>query len=122
MTAPNTENKNEKMELDRDEMVIATGGTFTPNRYGKCGYQAVGISTSYHFFDKDEFRFMGRKITCDQADDIVRLANDVMAAMNTGVRGANKVGVTDAAFIRAFNSQLFLDYGFAWDGKPGTDF
>ena len=119
MTMLNTETAyNEIRELDGNEMSRITGGTFTPNTYRKAGYHMVGISTSYHFFDKDEFTFMGRSISYDQANDIVKLANRVMDVMNTGVRGANKVN----AFIRAFNSQLYLEYGFVWDGKPGSTF
>ena len=122
MTAPNTENKNEKMELDRDEMVIATGGTFTPNRYGKCGYQAVGISTSHHFFDKDEFRFNGMNITYEQANRIVAIANKVDSALNTGYRDNDKVRRNEPAFLRAFNSQLQIEFGMTWDGTPGQSF
>ena len=123
MTMLNTEIAyNEIRELDGNEMPRITGGTFTPNTYRKAGYHMVGISTSYHFFDKDEFTFMGRSISYDQANDIVKLANRVMDVMNTGVRGANKVNTTDAAFIRAFNSQLNLKYGIQWDGVPGYDY
>ena len=53
---------------------------------------------------------------------IVKIANQVLDAMNTGAKGANKVNTTDAAFIRGFNSQLYLEYGMVWDGVPGSDF
>ena len=122
MTMIHTENAMEIMELNGDEMSLASGGTFTPNTYRKGGYQSVGISTSYHFFDKDEFMFMGKPISYEQANNIVKTANRVLDAMNTGMQGANKVNTSDAAFIRAFNSQLYLEYGIAWDGKPGHDF
>ena len=122
MTMVHTENAMEIMELNGDEMSLASGGTFTPNTYRKGGYQSVGISTSYHFFDKDEFMFMGKPISYEQANNIVKTANRVLDAMNTGMQGANKVNTSDAAFIRAFNSQLYLEYGIAWDGKPGHDF
>ena len=122
MTAMNIENTMDLLELNQEEMAQASGGTFTPNTYRKSGYQSVGISTSYHFFDKDEFKFMGRSISYDQANNIVKMANRVLDSMNTGARGANQVNVTDEAFIRAFNSQLYLEYGIVWDGKPGSDF
>lgn len=122
MTVMNTENTMNRRELSPEETAMVAAGTFTPNTYRKSGYQSVGISTSYHFFDKDEFMFMGRSISCDQANSIVKMANQVLDAMNTGARGANKVNTTDAAFIRAFNSQLYLEYGIAWDGVPGSDF
>ena len=109
-------------ELSFEEMASAAAGTFTPNTYRKNGYQEVGISTCYHFFDKDEFRFAGREITLDQANDIVCMAIRLNNMMNTGHRGNNRVGINEPAFIRAFNSQLYLKYGFTWDGKPGTDF
>lgn len=74
MTMMNTENTMKRRELNREETELVTAGTFTPNTYRKSGYQSVGISTSYHFFDKDEFMFMGRSITCDQANSIVKMA------------------------------------------------
>ena len=122
MTAVNTENMTMRRELSRDETELVTAGTFTPNTYRRSGYQSVGISTSYHFFDKDEFMFMGNAIAYDQANGIVKIANQVLDAMNTGAKGANKVNTTDAAFIRGFNSQLYLEYGMVWDGVPGSDF
>ena len=122
MTAMNIENTMDLLELNQEEMAQASGGTFTPNTYRKSGYQSVGISTSYHFFDKDEFKFMGKSISYDQANAMVKMANRVLDSMNTGARGANQVNVTDEAFIRAFNSQLYLEYGIVWDGKPGSDF
>ena len=122
MTAMNIENTMDLLELNQEEMAQASGGTFTPNTYRKSGYQSVGISTSYHFFDKDEFKFMGKSISYDQANNMVKMANRVLDSMNTGARGANQVNVTDEAFIRAFNSQLYLEYGIVWDGKPGSDF
>ena len=122
MTAINTENTARRRELSQEETAMVAAGTFTPNTYRKAGYQSVGISTSYHFFDKDEFMFMGTAITYDQANNIVKIANRVLDAMNTGAKGANQVNTTDAAFIRGFNSQLYLEYGIAWDGVPGGDF
>ena len=113
---------NEALELSREEMALATGGTFTINTYRKDMYHLVGISTSYHFFDKDEFMFMGRAITYEQANEIVDIAKTVNKAMNTKQHGANQVGYTENAFIRAFNSQLNLKYGYVWNGKPGYDF
>ncbi len=122
MTVMNTENMMTRRELSPEEEAMVAAGTFTPNTYRKSGYQSVGISTSYHFFDKDEFMFMGKSISYDQANSIVKMANGVLDAMNTGARGANKVGTTDEAFIRGFNSQLYLEYGMVWDGVPGSDF
>ena len=50
-------------ELTLDELNLVSGGTFTKNRYSKGTYHSVGISTSYNFFDKDEFMFMSQKIS-----------------------------------------------------------
>ena len=71
-------------EVNMEEMALANGGTFTPNTYRKEAYHKVGISTSYHLFDKDEFTFMGRSITYDQANDhilpaIERLENMMLS-------------------------------------------
>ncbi len=116
-----TENM-ETRPLETEEMVQASGGTFTRNTYRPEMYHAIGISTSYHFFDKDEFRFMGRSISYDQANAMVELARTVKNAMNTGYRGNDTIGYSEPAFIRAYNSQLWLTYGVKWDGVPGHDF
>ena len=109
-------------ELTREELAEVAAGTFTPNTYRKSKYQSVGISTSYHFFDEDEFKFMGKSITYDQANRIVQMADQVNKAINDGYRGANKIGYTEKMFINAFNSQLLLEFGFMWDGVAGHDF
>ena len=109
-------------EVNMEEMALANGGTFTPNTYRKSAYHRVGISTSYHVFDKDEFIFMGRSITYDQANEIVFLGHQVSKAMNEGMHGKDQVGYSEPAFIRGLNSQLYLKYGFAWDGAPGVSF
>ena len=109
-------------EVSQTELTRATGGTFTPNAHSKNAYHAVGISTSYHFIDKDEFQFMGRAISYSQANDIVDLARRVSDVLNIGQRGKNTVGYQENAFIRAFNSQLYLNYGYVWDGSQGHDF
>ena len=108
--------------LTSEEMTGIVGGTFTPNTHSKGTYHAVGISTSYNFFSKDEFRFMGSSISYDQANDIVAIARRVSSAINDGYQGANKIGYSDKMFINAFNSQLKLKYGIVWNGIPGTDF
>ena len=110
------------MELDQEEMAAAAGGTFTPNTYSKGTYHSFGISTRYNFFASDEFSFMGRSISYDQANDIVVLGRRVSDAINTGFHGANRIGNSDPMFINAFNSQLKLKYGFVWNGVPGSDF
>ena len=122
MTICNTENTMEVRELNKAEMSEISGGTFTRNTYRESGYHSVGISTSYHFFDKDEFKFMGKSISYEKANKIVKIADGVLEAMNNGCHGANQVNTTDQAFQRAFNSQLFLEFGIVWDGKPGTSF
>ena len=108
--------------LSIDEMARVNAGTFTRNTYSKEMYHAIGISTSYHFFDKDEFRFMGRSISYDQANAMVVLARRVRDALNTDHRGSDAIGYSENAFIRAFNSQLHLTYGIVWNGAPGGDF
>lgn len=109
-------------ELTLDELNLVSGGTFTKNRYSKGTYHSVGISTSYNFFDKDEFMFMGQKISYQKANEIVDLGDTVYHVLNDGNQGANIIGYSEAAFIRAFNSQLKLKYGIQWNGVPGSDF
>ena len=109
-------------ELTLDELNLVTGGTLTSNKYSKSFYHACGISTSYNFFDKDEFMFMGRTISYQQANEIVALGDRVYNVLNDGNHGANIIGYGEAAFIRAFNSQLCLKYGIQWNGVPGCDF
>ena len=109
-------------ELTLEEMTQAAGGTFTSNKYSKSTYHSVGISTKYGFFDKDEFMFMGRVISYEQANEIVALAKRVYNVLNEGHNGANMIGYGEAAFIRAFNSQLNLKYGIQWNGVPGHDY
>ena len=112
----------EMTELTAKELETVSAGTFTPNTYRKSEYQSLGISTSYHFFDKDEFQIMGRSITYDQANEIVEMARTLNKAMNEGYKGANKIGYSEKRFVNALNSQLYLKYGFMWDGNPGHDF
>ena len=109
-------------ELTLDELSLVSGGTFTKNRYSKGTYHSVGISTSYNFFDKDEFMFMGQKISYQKANEIADIADRVYNVLNEGNHGANIIGYGEAAFIRAFNSQLSLKYGIQWNGVPGCDF
>ena len=109
-------------ELTLDELNLVTGGTFTSNKYSKSTYHSFGISTSYNFFDKDEFMFMGRTISYQQANEIVALGDRVYNVLNEGNHGANIIGYGEAAFIRAFNSQLSLKYGIQWNGVAGSDY
>ena len=110
------------VELTPEEMTRAAGGTFTSNTYSKSTYHSVGISTKYGFFDKDEFMFMGLVISYERANEIVALAKRVYNVLNEGHNGANMIGYGEAAFIRAFNSQLNLKYGIQWNGVPGHDY
>ena len=109
-------------ELTLDELNLVTGGTLTSNKYSKSTYHSFGISTSYNFFDKDEFMFMGRTISYQQANEIVALGDRVYNVLNEGNHGANIIGYGEAAFIRAFNSQLSLKYGIQWNGVAGSDY
>ena len=109
-------------ELTLDELKQAAGGTFTRNTYSKSTYHSVGISTRYNFFCEDEFMFMGRGISYEQANEIVALAQRVYNVLNEGHHGANMIGYGEPAFIRAFNSQLKLKYGLQWDGVQGYDY
>ena len=124
MTAYVTENDNPAgtEELTLDIMNKVTGGTFTVNTYSKSTYHSVGICTRYNFFCGDEFMFMGRGISYQQANDIVALAQRVYNVLNEGKHGANMIGYNEPAFIRAFNSQLNLKYGIQWDGSQGYDY
>ena len=109
-------------ELTLDELNLVTGGTLTSNKYSKSTYHSFGISTSYNFFDKDEFMFMGQRISYQKANEIADIADRVYNVLNEGNHGANIIGYGEAAFIRAFNSQLSLKYGIQWNGVPGYDF
>ena len=109
-------------ELTLDELNLVTGGSLTSNKYSKSTYHSFGISTSYNFFDKDEFMFMGQKISYQKANEIADIADRVYNVLNEGNHGANIIGYGEAAFIRAFNSQLSLKYGIQWNGVPGCDF
>ena len=109
-------------ELTLDELNRVAGGTFTSNKYSKSTYHSVGISTRYNFFCEDEFMFMGRGISYQRANEIVALAKRVYNVLNEGNNGANMIGYGEAAFIRAFNSQLSLKYGIQWNGVPGHDY
>ena len=109
-------------ELTLEEMSRAAGGTFDPNKYSKSTYHSFGISTSYNFFDKDEFMFMGQKISYQKANEIADIADRVYNVLNEGNHGANIIGYGEAAFIRAFNSQLMLKYGIQWNGVAGSDY
>ena len=109
-------------ELTLEELNLVSGGTFTSNKYSKSFYHACGISTSYNFFDNDEFMFMGQKISYQKANEIADIADRVYNVLNDGNHGANIIGYGEAAFIRAFNSQLSLKYGIQWNGVPGYDF
>ena len=108
--------------LTPDELNRVTGGTFTKNKYSKSTYHSFGISTSYNFFDEDEFMFMGRTISYQQANEIVALGDRVYNVLNEGNNGADMIGYGEPAFIRAFNSQLKLKYGIQWNGAPGSDY
>ena len=108
--------------LSLDEMAEVNAGTFTPNTHSKDMYHAIGISTCYHFFDKDEFRFMGQSISYDQANAMVTIARNVLDSLNTDYKGSNAIGYSEKAFIRAFNNQINLVYGVKWNGVPGCDF
>ena len=109
-------------ELSQEELEQAAGATFTPNSYSRQAYHSLGISTNYRFFDKDQFRFNGKNITYEQANRIVEIANRVDSALNTGYRDNDKVRRNEPAFLRAFNSQLQLEFGMTWDGTPGQSF
>ena len=113
---------NEKTELGQEELEQVAAGTFTPNRFKKWAYHACGISTRYHTIDKDEFMFMGKPISYEQANQICELASDVTRIINTGASGSDVIGKSEPAFVRSFNSQLKLSMGLVWDGTPGSDF
>ncbi len=118
----NQDTELETLELNQDTMELAVGGTFTPNTYKKDVYHSVGISTDYRLLLPDQFKFMGRSITYEEANRIVEIANKVDKALNSGFRDNNKVGHNEPAFIRAFNSQLQIEFGMTWNGHRGYDF
>ena len=111
-----------RKELTCEELSNVAGGTFTPNTYGKETYHQIGISTRYNFWDEDEFKMMGKSLTVDQADDIVKIARNVSSVINGGFNGANRIGYNEPRFIVAFNSQISPKYGIKWDGVQGYDY
>lgn len=124
-TIDNTVKKEDvKMEIPLMQLAEISGGTFTPNTYSKTGYHTYGISTSYHFFDRDEFYFMGHKISYATANKIMEIGNAVYSALNPkGTKPSDCIKPSEPAFIRAFNSQLKLYFstGYLWNGKQGHD-
>lgn len=114
--------KAERKELNDEELSKVSGGTFTPNTYSKDTYHLVGISTRYNFFDCDEFKMMGKPLTVDQANDIVKIARNVHSIINSGFHGANQIGYNEPRFIVAFNSQISPKYGIKWNGVQGSDY
>ena len=66
--------------------------------------------------------FMGQKISYQKANEIADIAGRVYNVLNEGNHGANIIGYGEAAFIRAFNSQLSLKYGIQWNGVAGSDY
>ena len=83
---------NEKTELSQEELEQVAAGTLTPNAFKKWAYHAAGISTRYHTIDRDEFMFMGKPITYEQANQICRLASDVSNIINAGAKNADAIG------------------------------
>ena len=65
---------------------------------------------------------MVANITYEQANRIVEIADKVDAVLNNGYNGRDKIGRNEAAFLRAFNSQLKIEFGMTWDGSAGEDF
>ncbi len=110
------------IELSQEELEQAAGATFTPNTHSASAYHSVGISTCYHFFKKDHFEFMGRNITYEQANRIVEIAEKVDAVLNAGYNDNDKIGRNEPTFLRAFNSQLQIEFGMIWDGSAGETF
>ena len=94
-----------------------------PNTYSAAQYNQFGIYTYYHFFSKDEFMYMGKNISREQADQIAKIGENVLCSLNSGYDNKDRIGTTENAFIRAFNYQLKLQMGpeFIWNGGPGLD-
>jgi hypothetical protein len=121
MTFKINEDTIELIELDHEELDVVCGGTFTPNAFSNTVYHSIGISTKNNCFKKDEFMFMGRSISHETANEIVRLARSVSSVINEGYQGANQIGYSEDAFRNAFNSQMILKFGYVWDGVSGRD-
>ena len=114
-----------KLVLTDEELEQVTGGTaFFYNTYAPASYNQFGISTKLHVLFKDEFFYMGRPISCSQADEIMSIGNDVMCSINSGFDHKDRINSTEATFQRAFNQQLSLRLGknWVWDGTPGVNF
>ena len=57
--------------LTEDELDEVSGGTFTPNRYGKKSYKRANIKVVTHFFEANEFWWKGQNIGHDNANALV---------------------------------------------------
>lgn len=112
------------IELNEKELEEVVGGSFWPNTYTRETYHKYGISTSYNTIMPDIFEFNGRRIFADTANKIVEIGSSIDSSINSGYRSKDRIGVDEAAFIRAFNLQLNRQMGpcYSWDGKPGTKF
>ena len=110
------------IELDHKELDKVTGGTFTPNTYGKAEYHKIGICTSYNFMYADEFKIMEKRLTESEANELVDIARRISTIINGGYKGANQISYSEPLFIQAFNVQLFAKYGIKWNGQPGYDY
>lgn len=109
--------------LTDEELECVAGGTFFPNTYSSGGYNEFGISTRFHILGKDEFYYMGRRISYDRANEIMKIGNEVKCSLNSGYDHKNNIGSSENAFIRAFNYQLKLRLGdeWMWNGVPGSN-
>ena len=112
----------QNFQLNNEELNLVAGGTFTPNKYAQLSYNLLGISTRYHFFTADEFMFNGQKITYDEANKIMQIGNSVLTSLNSGFKGNDKIGISEKAFIRAFNMQLKIQMPHVglWNGSKGS--
>ena len=68
----------EKKAFEDQQLEEVNGGTFDINAYSEETYNNVGISTNYHFFEKDEFYMQlenggSVQITYAEANEAVKL-------------------------------------------------
>ncbi len=109
------ENKMLKEKIEMAELESVTGGTFTPNKYSKDEYHAVGICTQYNIITQDRFKIMGVFINYDTANQLVSIAQWLSETF--GHRS-----YSDPDFIDSYNIQVKQLLHIRWDGVPGYDF
>ena len=62
--------------IKTNELEKVSGGSFIPNCYTKIEYATCGITVIDHVIAPDEFWWQGGRITCSDADRVMKFAID----------------------------------------------